>query len=93
MEAGAEGLPFVRFGIVDAVKFGTDFGIDGTQHGFEQAGLVGEMVVQGATGHARLGRERVERDLRETLSRKGGAGGRHKAGGGAFGGFGAGRAS
>lgn len=68
---GGEAVPRVACGVVDAVKFIPDFGIDGTEDGLEQPGLVLKMVMQRATGHACLGGQCIERDMGEPLGGKG----------------------
>ena len=75
MEAAAQGSPPVLLGFVEAVKLMANLGIDGAKHGLEQSGLVGEVVMQRPAGDARLGRQRIERDLCEAPFGEGAAGG------------------
>lgn len=86
--AGGKVAPRITCIVVDAVKFIADFGIDGAEHGFEQPGLVLEVVMQSATGDARLGGQGIKRDMGEALGGKGVARRCDQACGGLFGGLG-----
>jgi hypothetical protein len=77
---------------VDRLQLGADLGVDAAQHGLEQPRLVAEMVVQRAAGHARLGRQRVQRHFGKAARGKGRAGHRDQPVGGGAGDIGAGLA-